>query len=145
VAEIKIKASVEESELRKSVKADLADMYNTLSDQLKGIKDITITTLKSSDKILKNTTSVQTSTKDLALKVSKIMDTADKIATDTSKYHNAILSRPIHTNRSSTDPKVLGNMECKSKQILINIFDTEGNNTLGKSPVELLAKANEVI
>ena len=36
-------------------------------------------------------------------------------------------------------------MECKARQILIDIFDEEGNNTLTKSLTELIVKANKAI
>jgi len=43
------------------------------------------------------------------------------------------------------DPKVLGDMDRKAKQILLNIYNTEGNNTLAKSLSELKDKANEML
>src|SRR5438270_11247751 len=43
------------------------------------------------------------------------------------------------------NPKVLCDMECKDKQILIDIFNEEGTNTLSKSLTELLDKANKVL
>ena len=43
------------------------------------------------------------------------------------------------------DPKVLGDMEHKAKQILVDIFDKEGTNTLEKSLTELISKANEAL
>jgi hypothetical protein len=46
--------------------------------------------------------------------------------------------------KASVDPKILGNMDWKAKQILVDIFD-EGANTLEKSLIELIAKANEVL
>jgi hypothetical protein len=52
------------------------------------------------------------------------------------------MSRPSLLNKASVDPKVLCDMECKDKQILIDIFDEEGANTLGTSLIELMAKAN---
>jgi hypothetical protein len=142
---LKSRAQAEERELRKSIKLDITNVYNALMEQLNGIQNMLNAVLKSSDKLLENAGAVATTTKELAFKIGKITDTADKIATDTSKYHNTVLSRPAQTNRSYTDPKVLGDMECKAKQILIEIYDTEGNNTLGKSLTDLLTKANETI
>src|SRR5437879_3959271 len=36
-------------------------------------------------------------------------------------------------------------MECKAKQILIDIYDEEGNNTMEKSLMELIDKANKTL
>ena len=43
------------------------------------------------------------------------------------------------------DPKVLGDMDCRAKQLLVDIFGDEGNATLEKSLIEIMAKANEVL
>jgi hypothetical protein len=43
------------------------------------------------------------------------------------------------------NPKVLCDMECKDKQILIDIFNDKGTNTSSKSLTELLDKANKVL
>jgi hypothetical protein len=48
-------------------------------------------------------------------------------------------------HKISAPPRILGDMECRAKQILINIYNEEGNNTLEKSLVELIAKANEIL
>ena len=48
-------------------------------------------------------------------------------------------------HKASVNPKILGNMDRKAKQILVDIFDEEGVNTLEKSLTELTAKANEVL
>ena len=57
-------------------------------------------------------------------------------------YYEALMSRPTPTNKATVDPKVLCDMEHKDKQILVDIFDEEGANTLGTSLTELMAKAN---
>ena len=120
---LEVSAHVKESELRKNIKADLEEFYVALVGQLNGIQDTSNAILTSSDKLLKDTESVTAITMELTSKVGKITDTADKIATDTSKYRDAVISKPTQTNRSSMDPKVLGDMEQKARQILIDIFD----------------------
>jgi hypothetical protein len=47
--------------------------------------------------------------------------------------------------RANTDPKVLGDLDCKARQILVELFGTEGDITFGKSLTELATKANEAI
>jgi len=102
-------------------------------------------TLTSSSKLLADMESVAAATKDLTGKVGKITDTAERIAMDTSKYRDAVLTKPTQTIRANTDPKVLGDLECKGRQILVEYLDTEGGNLLGKSLTELTSKANEAI
>jgi len=143
--EANLKASTEDSFLRKRIRADLVEMYNSLKKQLDSIQDTLNATLESTGKLLKDTEDVAAATRDLLGKVSKITDTADKIATDTSKYRDAVLSRPTLTLRANTDPKVLGDLDRKARQILVELFGTEGDSTLGKSLTDLADKANEVI
>ena len=56
-----------------------------------------------------------------------------------------MLTKPTQSIRAITDPKVLGDLERKSRQILVEHLDTEGSNLLGKSLMELTAKANKAI
>jgi len=138
-------ATAEESYIRKSIKKDLAEIYHTIDKCLNGIQDTANETLTCSSKLITDTENVAAATKELAGKVGKITDTAERIATDTSKYRDAVLTKPTQTIRAATDPKVLGDLERKSRQILIEHLDTEGMNLLGKSLTELTAKANEAI
>ena len=57
----------------------------------------------------------------------------DKIALELTTYQDALLVAPKQTSRVNIDPRVLSNIECKAKQILVNIYDIEGNNTMAKS------------
>ena len=141
----KITAAAEESAIRKSIRTDIEKMHNAIGIQLKSIQNTASATLTSSSKLLKDTESVAAATKDLTGKVGKITNTADRIATDTSKYRDAVLSRPAQNLRMKADPKVLGDIERKSWQILVEMPATEGNLTLGKSLTELTDKANKVI
>ena len=137
--------SAKDGAIRKSIKTDLIEMYNSLKRQLNGIQETANATLTSTSKLLEDTENVAAATKDLTGKVGKITDTANKIATDTSKYRDAVLTRPTQTLRASTDPKVLGDIERKGRQILVEHLDMEGTNVLGKSLTELTTKANEAI
>ena len=141
----KLTAAAEESTIRKSIRADLDRMYGALTSQLNDIQITSNATLSSSSKLLKDTECVAAATKDLTGKVGKITDTADRIATDTSKYRDAVLSRPAQTLRTNADPKVLADIERKSRQILVELPVTEEKHTLGKSLSELTEKANEAI
>ena len=144
---LRIEASAKEEATRKTIKADLVNMYTALSKQLNGIQDTANATLTSSSKLLADTENVAAATKDLTGKTSKITDTADRIATDTSKYRDAVLTRPTQTQtlRNNTNPKILGDIERKGRQILVEHLSLEGTNVLEKSLTELTAKANEAI
>jgi hypothetical protein len=138
-------AAAEESTIRKSIRADLDRMYGTITIQLNDIQNTSNATLLSLSKLLKDTKCVTATTKDLTGKIRKITNTADRIAMDTSKYCDAVLSRPAQTLRTNTDPKVLADIKWKSRQILVQLPVTEGKLMLGKSLSELTDKANEVI
>ena len=141
----KLAAAAEESAIRKSIRADLDRMYGAITVQLNDIQNTSNATLSSSSKLIKDTECVAAATKDLTGKVGKITDTADRIATDTSKYRDAVLSRPAQTLRTIADPKVLADIERKARQILVEMPVTDGKATLSKSLSELTIKANEVI
>ena len=141
----KSSASAEESTIRKSVKKDLNEMHHDINERLNGIQDTINETLTISSKLITDTEIVAAATKDLSVKVGKITDTAERIATDTSKYRDAVLTKPTQSIRAATDPKVLGDLDRKSRQILVEHLDTEGVNILDKSMTELTAKANEAI
>lgn len=87
----------------------------------------------------------KTKTKDLACKVSKMMDATDKIASNTNLYWDVLMARPAASNRTFADPKVLSDMDRKARQILVKHLDQEGINTLAKSLTKLVSKANEVL
>jgi len=141
----KSSASAEESTIRKSVKKDLNKMRHDINERLNSIQDTINEMLTISSKLITDTEIVAAATKDLSVKVGKITDTAERIATDTSKYRDAVLTKPTQSIRAATDPKVLGDLDRKSRQILVEHLDTEGVNILDKSMMELTAKANEAI
>jgi len=141
----KSSASAEESTIRKSVKKDLNKMRHDINERLNSIQDTINEMLTISSKLITDTEIVAAATKDLSVKVGKITDTAERIATDTSKYRDTVLTKPTQSIRAATDPKVLGDLDRKSRQILVEHLDTEGVNILDKSMTELTAKANKAI
>ena len=141
----KIEATAEESYIRNCIRKDLTEMWYNINEHLNSIQDTVNETLTSSSKLLADMESIAAATRDLTGKVGKITDTAEKIATDTSKYRDAVLTRPVQTIRANTDPKILGDLDRKGRQILIEHLGLDGNNALGKSVAELTTKANEAI
>ena len=138
-------ASLVANAIHKVIKDDISQLYNDLTNQMNGIQGTVNETLSGTDKIQKDIESVKNVSKELENKVAKITDSADKIAVATTPYRDAVLSKPSQTIRAFTDPKVLGDMDRKAKQVLVEIYDTEGNDTMAKSLTELKDKANEII
>jgi hypothetical protein len=135
----------EVSTLHIAIKQDLSKMHEALTKQIDGILGTTSTTLENLEKSLTDTQNLKEATKEIASKVGKVNDTADKIASDTQTYRDILTQSPAVASKLALDPKVLGDIECRAWQILINIHDEDGNNTLAKSLTELIAKANETI
>ena len=106
-------------------------------------------TLENSEKALKMSEELKGETSDILHKIGKITDITDKIADATQSYRDVLVARQTPTHKADVDPKVLGDMDRRAKQILVNIFDEEGKNTLGKSlsevESELRGKANEAL
>ena len=136
-------ASIVASAVHKAIKDDIAKIHSSLAKQLNDIQETANAALTGTDEIQKKIESVNNVSKELESKVAKITDTADQLVVATTPYRDAVLSKPPQTIKSFTDPKVLGDMERKAKQILIEIFDVEGNDTMAKSLTELKDKANE--
>ena len=133
------------SAIHKAIKDDISHMYTNLAKQLNDIQNTVNETLSGTDKIQKEVETVKNTSKELESKVVKITDTADKIAVATTPYRDAVLSKPAQTNRAFTDPKVLGDIDRKAKQVLVEIFDTDLDNMMAKSLTELKDRANEAI
>ena len=138
-------ATADESFIRKSISKDLNEMCHDINERLNGIQDTINETLTVSSKLITDTENVAAATKILTGKVRKITDTAKRIAMDTLKYCDAVLTKPAQTIRANTDPKVLGDLERKSRQILVKHVGLDRTNTLGKSLTELTTKANKAI
>jgi hypothetical protein len=145
----KSKASVrtqsEVSDLHKAIKLDLFRMYDALAKQLTELSTTANSNLTNSAKTLKDTEVIKDTSKDIIGKLSKVTDNTGEIMTTTKSYRNALVANPAATNKAKVDPRVLGDLERKAKQILIELFDEEGNSTIDKSLTELLSKANKVL
>jgi len=127
----------------KAVKSDLGKFYEGLNGQLNGISSTLNVTLESSEKARKASEGLINDSSAILSKIGNVTSAADKIADATQSYRDVLVTRQTPVYRTSVDPKVLGDMERKAKQILVDIFDEEGTNTLEKSLTELISKANE--
>ena len=101
--------------------------------------------LENNDKVLTEATEANTSIKEVISKISKVTDTTDKIATVTKTYRDALLTKTAQTHRSEVDPKVLGGLNHKAKQILVDVYGEEGDALLSQSLTAILEKANIVL
>ena len=124
---------------------DLIEIHNSLAERIHKVKEDCGKILSSTTKVLKEVEEAKTDTRDLMSKVNKVTDTADKIASDTNLYRDVLLSKPTLSNRSTTDPRVINDMDRKAKQILVDIYDKDGNNILTKSLTAIIEKANKAI
>jgi hypothetical protein len=141
----KTEAQAEASALHQAIRQDLVKLYDSLVAHLDGITAMTNITLETTEKTLKAAEDLKGSTNDLIAKVGNITNVADKIASTMQSYQDVLAARPAPSFKTGVDPKVLGDMECKAKQILIDTFDKDGTNTMEKNQAELVDKANKVI
>ena len=84
-------------------------------------------------------------TKELASKVSKVNAATDKIASKTWTYRDALVNKAAYMNRSGVDPKVLSDMDCRARQILVNVYDKDTDSILTKSLTKIMEKANAAL
>jgi len=145
--EVKEKQEVQDkvSSLCKGFKANLARLGKNLSMQLNSITSVINITLEATDKAEKVSEEIKGNTLDIISKLGKATNVAVKIVDTTQLYRDMLTARQTPTHKASTDPKVLGDMDCRAKQLLVDIYGNEGNATLEKSLTELIAKANKVL
>jgi DNA repair ATPase RecN len=126
------------SDLHKIFCEDIQNVCNYLANRLHGIENMVNATLESSEKALKVAEELKEKSTEIISSVGKVTNATVKIADTTQSYREVLMSRPSPSNKASVDPKVLCDMERKDKQILIDIFDEEGTNTMGISLTELI-------
>ena len=141
----KPEAQAEAAALYKAIRKDLVSMHESLSVKINGITGTTNVILETTEKTFKAAEDLKSGTNELIDKMGNVTTVTDKIANTTQSYRDVLVARQVPNHMTSVDPKVLGDMERRAKQILVDVFDTEGANTLGRSLVEQVDKANEVI
>jgi hypothetical protein len=82
---------------------------------------------------------------EIQAKVGKVTDAANKIASKTESYRDAILASPRQYSVATADLRVLIRMDRKAKQILVDIYDTGPGNILRLSLAGIAGRANEVV
>ena len=127
------------------IKADLHSLYKALDSRLTEIQGSQKKLLTSMETLSKTTDNLCTTARELKTKVLKVTDTTDKIVNTAMSYRDVLLTKADTPNRESIDPKVLSDIERRSKQILINCSMAEIRDTANTSLVELREKANTII
>ena len=127
------------------IKADLHSLYKALDSRLTEIQGGQEKLLTSTETLSKTTDNLCTASKELKTKVLKVTDTTDKIANTAMSYRDVLLTKADSPNRASIDPKVLSDIERRSKQILIDCSMTEIRDTANTSLTELREKVNTII
>jgi len=133
------------SNLHDFFRADLLQMYKAMEKCFTSIQMTTTATLTNVEGAFKTSKNVMNVVEAIATKVSKVTDTTVKIATITLSYRDVLWVEPMQPNKANTDPKVMGDMERKARQILIQVYNDEGLAFLTKSLSEIIAKANDAI
>ena len=129
-----------------AIKQDLVHMYTDLVKHIVGAQETASAAISSStEKVLKEVGESAALAKDLASRVGKVSEATNKIASGVGSYRDALLADPIRSNRPAADPRVLGDIDRKARQILVEIFNTSDNNAMGKSLTELVREANEAL
>ena len=129
----------------KQIKADLCSLYKALDSRLTEIQGVQEKLLTSMEALSKTTNNFHTTARELKTKVVKVTDTTDKIVNTAMSYRDALLTKVDSPNRASKDPKVLSDIERRSKQILINCSMAEIRDTADTSLTELREKVNTII
>ena len=80
----------EVSTLHIAIKQDLSKMHEALAKQINGIQCTANAALENSEKSLADTQNLMDATKEIASKVGKVNDAADKIASDTQSYRDVL-------------------------------------------------------
>ena len=135
----------EVSSLCKGFTAELGRFQENLNSWLNGIMGVVNITLETSEKALKVAEEVKGNAQDIISKLGKVTNVADKIVDTTQSYCDMLVSRQSPSHKANTDPKVLGDMDRRAKQILVDVFGDKGNATLEKSLMEIIANANRVL
>jgi len=145
--EVKEKQEVQDkvSSLCKGFRANLTRFSKNLSMQLNGITSVINITLEATDKAIKVSEEIKGNMLNIISKLGKVTNVVDKIADTIQSYHDVLIARQMPTHKASMDPKVLGDMDHRAKQLLVDIYGNKGNTTLEKSLTEIIAKANEVL
>jgi DNA-binding ferritin-like protein (Dps family) len=99
------------------IKVDLVEMYNTLANQLNGVHSTVKVMHTSVNQAVQLTEEAKTDAKELASKIGKVTDVMDKIASDTTSYRDALLTRPMQMIRAGMDPRILSIMEMSPPDI----------------------------
>ncbi len=133
------------NDLHLAIRLDLVKLHDSLEGHLKGIAATANGTLENTEKTLKMAEDLKGGTNDLLSKVGNVTSVADNIASTTQSYQDTLVARQTPTFKATADPKILGDIDRRAKQVLVDIFDKAGENTFDKSLGDLQSKANKIL
>jgi hypothetical protein len=133
--------------LKLSIRSDLVSMYHALAKLLGDIQLTANSTLSNVNSLSTKATEISGESKNLAAKLGKVSECTDKIASSTTAYRDAVtvINTKAFTPVAKLDPKVLGDMERREKQIWLDLADDGDVPTLSKSLTTLVEQANKSI
>jgi len=138
-------SNLDEDPLKLSIRADLVLMYDVLAKLLGDIKHTTNSTLSNVNSLSTKATEISGEIKSLAAKLGKVSDCTDKIASSTTAYRDALTTTKPLTTSDKLDPKVLGDMERRDKQIWLDMAENGDVPILSKSLTALVEQANKAL
>ena len=109
-------------------------MQNTAIETLSGVNTLSL-----------KTSEISGESKNLKAQIGKVMESTDKIASNTTAYRDAVLTVKTQENKIRLDPKILVDLQRKDKQLWVDIHDKGDVNTLSKSLSALVEQANTAI
>lgn len=131
--------------LHERFKADLLVVHDSLDVKIADIQNSQKKLLATTESLNKSSEHLNSATKEIGSKLVKVNDTTDKIANTTTSYREALLARPANPLRSNANPKVLDDIDRRTKQILLGYDSIEENATLNTSLLDLKDKANKIL
>ncbi|KAH9953862.1 hypothetical protein BC827DRAFT_1273130 [Russula dissimulans] len=131
--------------IHKEFRADLEEFYKALYPLFTGIQNTADTILMNTGQLAKAGEESKAATVALGGKIKEVMEAVGQIVTGTETYQDALLASPSQDKRAETNPKVLSGLECRAKQILIDIYGEEGDTLLKGSLTTIVDKANEAV
>jgi hypothetical protein len=131
--------------LHERFKADLLLVHDSLDTKITDIQASQRKLLSSTETLNKSSENLSTATKELESKLVKVNDATDKIANTANSYRDALMAKPSNSLRTNANPKVLQDLDRRTRQILLGYSSIEDNATLNISLLDLKDKANKAV
>jgi hypothetical protein len=135
----------EDDPLKLSIRADLVLMFDALAIRLHDIQSTASDTLSNVNSLSTKTSEISGESKNLAVKLGEVSERTVKIASSTTAYRDAVTANKTLPSVTKLDPKVIGDMERRDKQIWLDLANDGDVPTLSSSLTSLVEQANKVL